>query len=123
MDFLKKNMTIKLVLLLLVASSIIACSASKKVQKESKNEEIITSVKSEENLKGKILFRNYCVVCHGIEGDLNSVVAANLKISTLTLEERIKVITEGRNLMTPFEGLFTKGEIENIADYIEVLRN
>jgi hypothetical protein len=54
---------------------------------------------------------------------LNSVVAANLKISTLTLEERIKVITEGRNLMTPFEGLFTKGEIENIADYIEVLRN
>lgn len=116
-------MTIKLVLLLLVASSIIACSASKKVQKESKNEEIITSVKSEENLKGKILFRNYCVVCHGIEGDLNSVVAANLKISTLTLEERIKVITEGRNLMTPFEGLFTKGEIENIADYIEVLRN
>ncbi|MBK9717163.1 MAG: c-type cytochrome [Saprospiraceae bacterium] len=49
---------------------------------------------------GKTLFKQYCVTCHGINGDLKTNGAIDLKHSVLTLDERILVITKGRNIMT-----------------------
>lgn len=66
---------------------------------------------------GKI-YKQYCVTCHGLYGDMGSGGAFNLQQTKLSLEERIAVITRGRNAMAPFETLLNKKEIKAVAEYI-----
>ncbi len=66
---------------------------------------------------GAALYKKYCIACHGAAGDMGMNGAANLQQSQLSLEARIEVIREGRNMMTPFEGLLTEAEIEAVARY------
>lgn len=35
----------------------------------------------------------------------------------MALEERLEIITHGRNLMTPFRGVLSMDEIEAVAKY------
>ena len=65
---------------------------------------------------GKI-FKIYCVTCHGAYGDMQANGAKDLRLSALTLEERIQVITKGRNIMTPFENLLNEEKIRAVAEY------
>ncbi len=65
----------------------------------------------------KRLFYQNCVFCHGIKGDLMTNGAHNLRLSQMSKEERILVITRGRNAMTGFEGKLSKDDIEKIAEY------
>jgi mono/diheme cytochrome c family protein len=71
---------------------------------------------------GEKIYKTYCVTCHGIAGDMGASGAFNLKTSVLPLEERIKVITNGRNAMTPFKGLLSEEKIHAVAEYVEKLR-
>ena len=71
--------------------------------------------------EGKEIYRNYCVACHGETGDLALNGAKKFPESTLNLEERILVITNGRNMMTPFKGLLNEEEIKAVAAYTMVL--
>jgi mono/diheme cytochrome c family protein len=43
--------------------------------------------------------------------------AAKLTESKLTLDERVKVITNGRNAMTSFKALLTPDKIQAVAKY------
>jgi mono/diheme cytochrome c family protein len=43
--------------------------------------------------------------------------AYNLKVSELSVEERVAVITNGRNAMTAFEALLDADEIKAVAEY------
>jgi mono/diheme cytochrome c family protein len=69
--------------------------------------------------KGKQLYKNYCVSCHGIDGTLGLNGAVNLQMSKLTKEEKINVITNGRKLMLPFKEILKPHEIESITVYIQ----
>lgn len=71
---------------------------------------------------GEKIYKTYCVTCHGIYGDMGGSGAFDLTKSTLSLEERIKVISEGRNLMTPFKEILSEEKIRAVAEYIETLR-
>ncbi len=66
---------------------------------------------------GKKIFKQYCVACHGIDGQLALNGAIKFKESVLSLDERVSVISEGRKLMTPFKGLLTEEEIKSVAAY------
>lgn len=66
---------------------------------------------------GKKIYKQYCVTCHGLYGDMGASGAFNLTTSALTIEERIAVITKGRGAMTPFENLLDADEIEAVAEY------
>lgn len=66
---------------------------------------------------GQHTYKRYCITCHGINGQLQLNGAKNFKESVLNLEERIAVITNGRNLMTPFKDILTAEEIEAVATY------
>jgi len=66
---------------------------------------------------GKKVFKTYCILCHGADGKLGLNGAKDITVSQLTLEERIILITEGKNTMTPFEGSLTKDEIKAAANY------
>lgn len=67
---------------------------------------------------GEKIYKTYCVTCHGLYGDMGGGGAYNLQESQLSLEERVAVITRGRNAMTPFETLLNKKEIKAVAQYI-----
>ena len=68
-------------------------------------------------IDGEKLYKNYCITCHGLYGNMGASGAHDLTTSQLSLEERILVITKGRNLMTPFEGLLSAEKIKAIAEY------
>ena len=66
---------------------------------------------------GAKIYKLNCVVCHGIAGDMGVNGAANLGESPLTMEERIEVITNGRNTMQAFGSLLKEEEIAAVAKY------
>lgn len=71
---------------------------------------------------GQKVYNNYCITCHGYNGTMGANGAHNLKESTLTLEERIEVITNGRNTMTAFGKTLSEEQIQDVSEYIETLR-
>ena len=73
-------------------------------------------------IDGAKIYKTYCVTCHGLYGDMGASGAVNLATSILNEEDRIQVITKGRKLMTPFEGLLSEKKIKAVAKYIETLR-
>ncbi|SRR5690606_7583292 len=75
----------------------------------------------DETPDGKKIYEKYCVACHGISGELALNSAKKFPESTLDVEERILVIANGRNLMTPFKGILNDAEIEAVANYTMVL--
>lgn len=70
---------------------------------------------------GEKIYKANCLACHGPQGDLGTAGAFNLKTSTLSLEERIAVITNGRNTMTAFVSLLKSKEIKAVAQYTMTL--
>lgn len=70
---------------------------------------------------GMAIFRQYCVTCHGADGKLGLNGAKDLTLSTLTLDERINVITYGKKVMTPFNEVLTPEEIKAVAEYTQKL--
>lgn len=81
-----------------------------------------TTSASASKIDGEKIYKTYCVTCHGIQGNMGGSGAFDLTASKLTLEERIQVISEGRNLMTPFKELLSEDQIKAVAQYIETLR-
>lgn len=70
---------------------------------------------------GPSLFRRYCVNCHGLDGSLKTNGAKDLRYSILSLEERILVISEGRNVMTGFKSILDEAEIRALAQFTQSL--
>ena len=70
-----------------------------------------------ENDPTKDLFKQYCALCHGMDGKLKLNGAKDFSESVLTFEERVQIITEGKNTMTPFKGILTAEQIEVLAEY------
>ena len=66
---------------------------------------------------GAKIYKQYCVTCHGLYGDMGASGAFNLTVSTLTVEQRIQVITNGRNAMTGFGALLSPDKIKAVAKY------
>lgn len=75
------------------------------------------SANAEELAEGKVIFEKYCVACHGKKGELGMNGAKKFTASTMSVGERILVIKEGRNMMTPFKGMLKEEEIKAVAAY------
>jgi mono/diheme cytochrome c family protein len=73
--------------------------------------------------EGKEVFEKYCVPCHGNNGDLAVNGAKKFSESTLNEKERVLVITNGRNMMTPYKGIINEKEIKAVAAYTIILTN
>ena len=56
-------------------------------------------------------------------GDLMINGARNLKQSTLSLEERIMIIRDGRNVMTSFREKLSNDQIRKVAGHTLTLRD
>lgn len=71
---------------------------------------------------GKKIYKQYCVTCHGLYGDMGASGAFNLQESALPVAERVQVITNGRGAMTPFGSILKPEEIEAVAEYTLTLK-
>ncbi len=72
---------------------------------------------------GGAIFRQNCITCHGADGKLGLSGAKDLSVSELPLDSRIQIITNGKNLMTPFKALLNEAEIKAVAEYTLTLRD
>lgn len=75
-----------------------------------------------QNEDGYKLYKKNCVLCHGKKGNRQLGGATDLSVSTLNLEERISIITNGRNKMMPYKDKLSIEAIEAIAVYTLSLR-
>ena len=66
---------------------------------------------------GQALYQSQCIACHGEQGDKGLAGAKNLKVTALTKEETIAVITNGKNTMPGYGKTYAPKEIEAIAAY------
>jgi len=105
----------RLLIFLLILSILASCSKSEKPTKDGKTI-------AETELPGKVIFTKNCKLCHGTDGTLGLSGAANLKISALTIDEKIEVITNGRKGMAAWKGQLTPEEIKQVAEYTETLK-
>ncbi|MFN7118900.1 MAG: c-type cytochrome [Saprospiraceae bacterium] len=73
---------------------------------------------------GEKAYKQYCVTCHGLYGDMGASGAANLSTSTISDEERLKVITEGRTgtAMVGFKTILKEDQIKAVAEYTKTLK-
>jgi cytochrome c6 len=71
---------------------------------------------------GQAIYKKYCVLCHGIDGKLGVSGAKDITVSQLSEAERVVLITEGKNTMTPFKGVLSPEEIKAVAAYTMTLK-
>ena len=71
---------------------------------------------------GEDLFNSYCATCHGRKGNMGINGAKDLTVSTLSREEMIAVVTNGRRLMMPYKNTLRPKEIEEVVDHALSLR-
>ncbi len=100
---------------------VVACSNAN--SKSSTTTEAIAAT-SPDAPDGEKLYKQYCVICHGVYGDMGTNGAFNLTTSTLSDEERIAVITNGREgtQMVGFKSTLDEAKIKAVAAYIVKLK-
>ena len=103
----------KLAVFLLIAIAIYACGNAG----EAPGEATAQAEASPKEIDGEKIYRQYCITCHGLYGDMGASGAFDLTSSELSVEERVLVITNGRNAMAPFKSLLSEEKIKAVAEY------
>jgi len=62
------------------------------------------------------------VACHGADGKLGVSDATDLSTSTVSMEERIDQITNGKGMMTPYKDVLSETQIKDVAAYLDELK-
>ena len=97
---------------------IVFCTWFACADKESKRKVDRASVtQSSIHAEGEGVYKKYCILCHGADGKLGLNGAKDITVSQLTFEERVVLITKGKNTMTPFEGVLDEQQIKAAARY------
>lgn len=96
-------------MIVLFLTGIIACSEEK------------TNTTTDVAVDGRKIYLRNCVTCHGTKGDMGASGAFNLIVSELSVEERVHVITNGRNAMSSYKKVLSEAEIQAVAEYTMTL--
>jgi cytochrome c6 len=72
---------------------------------------------------GKSIFKRNCALCHGKDGKLMLAGAPDLSKSTMTADDRIQLILNGKGTMTPFKGKLTTEQVRIVSEYLESLQD
>lgn len=74
------------------------------------------------SVSGKSIYESKCANCHGNDGKLGLSGAKDLTASTLSHDENIAIISNGKNAMQSFKNDLSAEQIEAVANYVEELR-
>jgi cytochrome c6 len=113
-----------LIFVTLAFSLLISCGSdgSKEKATEAPKKEVAAAPVVDNVAAGEKVFRTYCIVCHGIDGALELNGAKDLSKSVIAMEERVAQITNGKGLMTPFKGILSEDQINQVAEYTFTLK-
>ena len=81
-----------------------------------------TSPVAEKKSLGQSLYESNCTSCHGEDGKLCTLGAKDLSLSSLSKEQMMDIITNGKSTMTPFGNMLNKEEVSSVADYVLTLK-
>ena len=70
---------------------------------------------------GKLIYEEKCKICHGADGKLGLSGAKDLTQSTLSRDEKVAIITNGKNAMVGYKEQLTADQIQAVAAYVETL--
>lgn len=73
--------------------------------------------KKSSGLDGKKIYKQNCVLCHGLDGKLGANGSKDLSLSKLSLAERKAIIKNGKGQMTALGGILSAEEIEAVAEF------
>lgn len=115
----------KFLIFAVIAAVVFACGGSGETpeKKANKSSEKTVAEAAKPKIDGAKIYKQYCIACHGLYGDMGASGAYNLTESKLTLEEKIAVITNGRNTMTPFKDLLSEEQIKAVAQHTVSLKS
>lgn len=113
----------KFILFAFIAAFVIACGGNSEPTESSETKATASAEPEKPKPDGEKIYKQYCITCHGLYGDMGASGAFNLQTSELTVEERVEVITNGRNLMTPFKSLLNEEKINAVAEYTMTLKD
>ncbi len=68
------------------------------------------------------IFNSQCALCHGRRGDQQLSGAKLLNVSTLSREEMVAVVSNGRGAMMAYKNMLTPAEIDAVVDHAMGLR-
>lgn len=71
---------------------------------------------------GKRVFKQNCVICHGVDGKLGLNESKDLTQTTLTKEERIAMVKNGKGKMNAFGSILSAKDIEAVVEYTFTLK-
>ena len=74
-------------------------------------------------VEARALYIRKCSLCHGEDGKLMASKSPALSVSTMTLAERVALITYGKGTMPAQKGILNKAEITAVARYIARFRD
>ncbi len=75
-----------------------------------------------EKLTGVQIYKSRCLSCHGADGRMGVNGAKELPASTLSIDQRIEVVKNGRNIMPAFNSLLTESQIVAVVEYTMTLK-
>jgi len=108
---------------LLLFILLLSCGGNSNEDKEAENTKPEQAEKKEvAKLDGEPVYKLYCTVCHGDDGKLGINDAGDLTESTMTMEERIERIEEGKGMMTPYKDVLSERQIQAVAEYLDKLK-
>lgn len=104
-----------------------SCSTKPEEQNVQAEEPGSAPVKKTESLsEGEKVYSVNCNICHGPDGKKQLAGAKDLATSTLTLEQRIEQITNGKKtdktVMPAYKGTLTENQIREVAIYLDSLK-
>lgn len=118
-------------LLLILSLSILTTAAS--YAADSRND-VKAAQSSPPSIRGGIVFKNYCILCHGQRGDGNARSTklyglANLRIKPASSEYYANIIRLGgeklgkSEFMPPWQNELTEEQINDVVGYLSVVSN
>jgi mono/diheme cytochrome c family protein len=84
--------------------------------------EIIDALDESQITNAKAIYTQACETCHGPDGTKGLGGAADLKVSKLSLQDRINVVENGRGLMPGFGSQLSELEVQSLATYTMTLK-
>lgn len=72
--------------------------------------------------EGKVIYKRYCMRCHGGDGTRGMFGAKNLRKSVLAEAAVRKQIVMGQGIMPPFGDKLREGEMDALVVYVMSLR-
>jgi len=96
-------------LLIALGLWICACNIEKKEITESKPD-------------GKTVYMDRCTSCHGTNGKLGFGGAKDISTSSLSVDQIIHQVTNGKGAMAPYKNILSAEEIFAVSEYAYSLR-